>query len=235
MQQPSKSSSQPHLRVETPCPKAWNELRGGSAKRFCDQCSLHVHNASEMTRREAEALVRSSAERICMRLVVDPSGKPQFRPESTSTPKRLGLALAAGSLLAACQPTRSLEDSHGAKNEPVPIESPAHPAEEPAYDDVVLLGVIAVDFPSCEPAQEPPVGPEVLGKVLTTDPPAQPGNPLQELLGEVEAAPENNLPPEEAPHEPTGGATQPEPSILLGRVALPHRNDPAPKESPDQP
>jgi hypothetical protein len=40
---------------------------GDERVRFCDQCSLHVYNLSDMTRREAESLVTNTEGRLCIR------------------------------------------------------------------------------------------------------------------------------------------------------------------------
>ena len=45
------------LRIDSPCPKRWDDLEGDGPTRYCDHCSLHVHNLSSRSRRDAEALV----------------------------------------------------------------------------------------------------------------------------------------------------------------------------------
>ena len=42
-------------------------MHGDERVRFCDQCELHVYNLSAMTRREAERLITSSEDRLCIR------------------------------------------------------------------------------------------------------------------------------------------------------------------------
>ena len=107
MSQPEPKS----IQIDTPCPMAWSQLQGDEKKRHCAQCQLHVHNAEELTRREAEALVQESEDRVCMRIVLDGEGQPLFKPEElepaaaqASKMRLAGLALAAGGVLAACQP-----------------------------------------------------------------------------------------------------------------------------------
>jgi hypothetical protein len=48
------------IQVASPCPAVWDEMVGDERVRFCRQCKLHVYNLSEMSREEAEALVRQS-------------------------------------------------------------------------------------------------------------------------------------------------------------------------------
>ncbi len=49
------------------CPKRWDEMRvDGDQRRFCDQCQLHVHDLSAMTRREGQALLVRSQGQLCV-------------------------------------------------------------------------------------------------------------------------------------------------------------------------
>jgi len=63
-----------NLRIASPCPMRWEDLSptGSTHTRHCDRCRLNVHNLSEMTAEEAEALLRSgvgedgAARRVCV-------------------------------------------------------------------------------------------------------------------------------------------------------------------------
>jgi hypothetical protein len=66
------------LRIQTPCTKTWEQLSGCGAKRFCSECSLHVHDAKQLTREQAERLVAESTGALCMRMQFDPIGAPLF-------------------------------------------------------------------------------------------------------------------------------------------------------------
>jgi hypothetical protein len=56
------------LRIASPCPASWEKMTGDDRVRFCDQCNLHVYNISEMTRKQAEALIAKTEGRICAKL-----------------------------------------------------------------------------------------------------------------------------------------------------------------------
>lgn len=56
-----------NVRVSAPCPADWNEMNGDERIRFCNQCQLNVYNLSEMTRQEAERLLREREGRLCVR------------------------------------------------------------------------------------------------------------------------------------------------------------------------
>jgi Carboxypeptidase regulatory-like domain len=55
------------LRIASPCPVGWEQMKGNEQVRFCEQCSLNVYNFSGMTRRQAEAVVRRTEGRLCAR------------------------------------------------------------------------------------------------------------------------------------------------------------------------
>ncbi len=55
------------VRVAAPCSADWNEMRGDERVRFCAQCNLNVYNLSNMSRREAEAVVMRAEGRLCVR------------------------------------------------------------------------------------------------------------------------------------------------------------------------
>lgn len=55
------------IRVATPCRASWEEMEGDGRVRFCSACRRNVYNLSNMTRPEAEDLVRQSEGRTCVR------------------------------------------------------------------------------------------------------------------------------------------------------------------------
>lgn len=57
-----------NLRIATPCPLTWEEMRGDDHTRFCGDCRLNVYNISGMTSRETAELITRSEGRICARL-----------------------------------------------------------------------------------------------------------------------------------------------------------------------
>ena len=56
------------LRVASPCSVGWERMVGDDRVRFCNQCNLNVYNISEMTRKQAEALIATTEGRLCARL-----------------------------------------------------------------------------------------------------------------------------------------------------------------------
>ncbi len=49
----SAKDSLHRLAVSSPCSQDWDSMIGNDRVRFCEHCSLHVHNISEMTRAKA--------------------------------------------------------------------------------------------------------------------------------------------------------------------------------------
>src|SRR4051812_11090913 len=59
-------SQLPPPKIETPCPKRWETMRGDAKRRFCDHCQLHVHNLSAMSAAERERFVDASRGQACI-------------------------------------------------------------------------------------------------------------------------------------------------------------------------
>ena len=65
-----------NVTIHSPCTADWNSMIGNDQVRFCEHCSLEVHNLSLMTRNQAERLVARSNGRLCIRYHHDPAGRP---------------------------------------------------------------------------------------------------------------------------------------------------------------
>lgn len=94
------------IAIESPCGMDWNGMKPADMKRrFCDACKMHVHDLSQMTRREAKALLASErTEGLCIRYLHDRHGEVVFT-DSLVRAKRLALgavALASTMSLTAC-------------------------------------------------------------------------------------------------------------------------------------
>jgi hypothetical protein len=87
-----------HVTVPSPCTEDWDSMSGNEQVRFCSHCSSSVHNLSEMTRREAIALVRKSQGRLCVRYYRSPDATVQTLPPHSI--KRRVSRLAAGAFTA---------------------------------------------------------------------------------------------------------------------------------------
>ncbi len=56
-----------HVKIASPCSVDWEDMIGNDRRRFCGQCELNVFNLSDMTQREAEALINQAEGRLCVR------------------------------------------------------------------------------------------------------------------------------------------------------------------------
>lgn len=54
--------------IAAPCPAKWEDMVGDERTRFCGQCAKNVYDVSAMTADEAEALIRATEGRACLRL-----------------------------------------------------------------------------------------------------------------------------------------------------------------------
>lgn len=55
------------ITIPTPCEMRWEDMKGDARVRHCEACKLSVHNLSEMTTSEVEALLQPGG-RVCARL-----------------------------------------------------------------------------------------------------------------------------------------------------------------------
>jgi len=55
------------ISVASPCSVPWDSMKGDDRTRFCEQCSQHVYNLSELTKDQAETLVNEAEGRTCVR------------------------------------------------------------------------------------------------------------------------------------------------------------------------
>jgi hypothetical protein len=62
------------IEIATPCKADWNQMSGDERVRFCGLCRLNVYNLSGMSRADAEALVKKSEGKVCVRLFKRPDG-----------------------------------------------------------------------------------------------------------------------------------------------------------------
>jgi hypothetical protein len=56
------------IKIASPCTADWDQMEGTDRVRFCQHCQKNVFNLSEMTRRDAEALLKETSGNICTRL-----------------------------------------------------------------------------------------------------------------------------------------------------------------------
>jgi hypothetical protein len=154
------------LKIHKPCPKTWEELEGGDERRYCAECSLHVHNAARLTRAEAVRIVQGSTERVCMRLERDASGNAIFRDTpALGRLARWTLSAAAG-LLAACNGAPA-DGPQGAGSDAPSAQGPGD--AELGQIPIETMGKISVELGDValppEAAPPPPEPPRLLGEV----------------------------------------------------------------------
>ena len=66
-----------NLTVPSPCTADWDSMIGNDQVRFCEHCSLDVHNLSLMTRSQAERLIARVNGRLCVRYHRSSTGQPR--------------------------------------------------------------------------------------------------------------------------------------------------------------
>lgn len=107
-----------NVTIPTPCNADWNSMVGNDKVRFCEHCSLQVHNLSALTRNQAERLVAQSNGRLCVRYHQDPTGKPALLP-GVQKLHRIGRRvsqLAAGAFTASLSVSSALAQENLGRN-----------------------------------------------------------------------------------------------------------------------
>jgi len=67
------------LKIASPCHENFDDMQGSGAKRFCDSCSKHVTNLSDMTKVEADRFLKDSAgTSVCVRYEFNKAGQVVF-------------------------------------------------------------------------------------------------------------------------------------------------------------
>jgi ankyrin repeat protein len=71
---PKRIDALDRINIASPCPSDWDEMVGNEQVRFCHHCSLHVHDLSNITAKDAMKLVAASRGRLCVRYQRGPDG-----------------------------------------------------------------------------------------------------------------------------------------------------------------
>lgn len=74
----------PTVKIDMPCPKNWDEMDGGAARRYCGHCQKHVFNLEATAPQDASDLLLrvQDGENLCMRIRKDAAGRIVTRQEA---------------------------------------------------------------------------------------------------------------------------------------------------------
>ena len=62
------------VQVKNPCTVSWDSMVGNDYVRFCEHCSLSVHNLSQLTHKQIRLLITKSDGRLCVQYIRRPDG-----------------------------------------------------------------------------------------------------------------------------------------------------------------
>jgi hypothetical protein len=150
-----------HVRVAAPCRADWSKMRGNERVRFCGECSMNVYNLSNMSKKDAEALILSAEGRLCVRYYHRsdgsiltrncPVGLQAFKRRVSGISKAVAssvLSFFAG--MAVLAGLQQVQDSLNATTEvgtdlihPVPLEEEEAAPPPPVEGHAVAMGDIA--------------------------------------------------------------------------------------------
>lgn len=158
------------LKIASPCPADWGAMAGDERKRFCGDCKLNVYNLSDMTKYDAENLLRNSEGRLCVRYFQRPDGTilTQNCPVGWAKVKQRTavFAAAAFALVVSFFGTMLAFSFFGKKIDlgrrlPIPFSTPT---------PVPLMGAIAMPTPKKKPSPTPtPEAVEIMGGISSDE------------------------------------------------------------------
>src|SRR5262249_39510369 len=90
-----------NIRIAAPCSADWAKMSGDDRARFCGDCKLNVYNLSDMTRDEAEALIREREGRLCVRYYQRADGTILLKDCTVGVHRRRRRRIAAAGVAAA--------------------------------------------------------------------------------------------------------------------------------------
>lgn len=150
-----------HVRIAAPCRADWERMRGNERVRFCGECSMNVYNLSNMSKKDAEALITSAEGRLCVRyyhrtdgtIITGncPVGLQALKRRASGISKAVASSLlsffAGMAVLAGLQ---GVQNTLGATTEagidlidPVPLVEEAAPSPPSVEAPIVAMGTIA--------------------------------------------------------------------------------------------
>lgn len=128
------------LHVVRPCTMRWETLEPRGNGRYCGECDKVVVNMSNLTEREAMAIVENT-ERVCGMFLLDASGRAQHRREKTRAAGTVAAAAASAMLAAACTtPAQNVDSSRSQlMGEIEQVDSPKPTPATPSAPPVPLV------------------------------------------------------------------------------------------------
>ncbi len=63
------------VKVSSACSSSWDAMSGTSEKKFCSECNKHVYDFSQLSRREADAIMEASRGNLCARITRTEDGR----------------------------------------------------------------------------------------------------------------------------------------------------------------
>ncbi len=151
-----------HVRIAAPCRADWERMHGNERVRFCGECSMNVYNLSNMSKKDAEALILNAEGRLCVRYYhrADGSIITNNCPVGLRALKRrvsgfsravISSVISFFAGMAVLTGLETAKSSFAAMTEagldfiaPVPLTT-TEPQEEPVPDRLMIMGDIALE------------------------------------------------------------------------------------------
>jgi carboxypeptidase family protein len=138
------------VEITSPCAANWDEMKGTDQIRYCSECQKYVYNLSEMTRREAEAILVNRGNQMCARLIRDLEGQT-ITVESLPPVRLLGWKpgpvanVVVSALISIAPAAAPLASGQVASQASHSVDASGHKSQRPAPGDMTsaIAGVVS--------------------------------------------------------------------------------------------
>lgn len=133
------------IQVPQPCKADWDSMIGNDQARFCEHCSLTVHDLSQLTRKRARRLVSKSNGRLCVRYQRRPDGSliTRVAPQKLVRIGRRASKIAAGAFSASLSLSSALASP--SMDRPLSQRPPMLVQQDPSrqvYTASTIVGIV---------------------------------------------------------------------------------------------
>ncbi len=159
------------VKVASPCKQSWEDMTGDEKKRHCQRCEKTVYNLSEMTKVEAETLLKNNGSSLCVQFYRRQDGTVMTKDcndlaKSQKRNRLFGAFALAAATMAGMTANTTWLGTDGKKH--LPVLSPPIVEQTIPHDLEVTMGELPPIIEELLPVEEikpPPRHHAIRGKV----------------------------------------------------------------------
>jgi hypothetical protein len=162
------------IEIASPCTANWDEMSGTDQIRYCSECRKYVYNLSEMTRREAEALLASRGNQMCARLIRDLDGTT-LNVDSLPPVRLLGwkpgpvASTVVSAIISITPGAAALANGQSSSHSSQSVDASGHKTQRPAPGTLTstITGIVSDENGAALPGAAVTLTSEASGEVLS--------------------------------------------------------------------